>query len=140
MNAEIYLLQIIASEQKIEDKMDEIKRLEALADNISPHLSEVKVKSTPNPHRAQEVWARIADMQSELLSDIDDLIDLKKEVKRTLEKLPPSEYDVLYRFYVIRQSIQLIATKTHYSRPTIYKIKQRGIEMLQKILDEAERV
>lgn len=140
MNAEIYLLQIIASEQKIEDKMDEIKRLEALADNISPHLSEVKVKSTPNPHRAQEVWARIADMQSELLSDIDDLIDLKKEVKKTLEKLPPSEYDVLYRFYVIRQSIQLIATKTHYSRPTIYKIKQRGIEMLQKILDEAERV
>lgn len=120
--------------------MDEIKRLEALADNISPHLSEVKVKSTPNPHRAQEVWARIADMQSELLSDIDDLIDLKKEVKKTLEKLPPSEYDVLYRFYVIRQSIQLIATKTHYSRPTIYKIKQRGIEMLQKILDEAERV
>lgn len=140
MNAEIYLLQIIASEQKIEDKMDEIKRLEALADNISPHLSEVKVKSTPNPHRAQEVWARIADMQNELLSDIDDLIDLKKEVKKTLEKLPPSEYDVLYRFYVIRQSIQLISTKTHYSRPTIYKIKQRGIEMLQKILDEAERV
>lgn len=140
MKAELYLLQIIASEQKIEDKMDEIKRLEALADNISPHLSEVKVKSTPNPHRAQEVWARIADMQSELLSDIDDLIDLKKEVKKTLEKLPPSEYDVLYRFYVIRQSIQLIASKTHYSRPTIYKIKQRGLEMLQKILDEDKRV
>jgi DNA-directed RNA polymerase specialized sigma24 family protein len=139
LNAEIYLLQIIASEQKIEDKMDEIKRLEALADNISPHLSEVKVKSTPNPHRAQEVWARIADMQNELLSDIDDLIDLKKEVKKTLEKLPPSEYDVLYRFYVIRQSIQLIATKTHYSRQTIYRIKQRGVEMIQKILDEDKR-
>ena len=139
MKAERYLLQIAEAEQKIEDNVAEIQRLEALADNISPHLSEVKVKSTPNPHRAQEVWARIADMQNELLSDIDDLIDLKKEVKTTLEKLPPSEYDVLYRHYVLRQPIQLIATKTHYSRPTVYRIKQRGIDMLQKILDECKR-
>ena len=120
--------------------MDEIQRLETIADNISPHLSEVKVKSTPNPHRAQEVWARIADMQSELLSDIDDLIDLKKEVKKTLEKLPPSEYDVLHRIYVLRQSVQLVAKKTNYSRPSIYKIRKRGLEMLQKILDEGKRV
>ena len=124
----------------IEDKMDEIQRLEALADNISPHLSEVKVQSTPNPHRAQEVWARLADLQSELLSEIDDLVDLKKEVKKTLEKLPPREYDVLHRIYVLRQPVNLVAYKTHYSRPTIYKIKDRGLEMLQKILDEGKRV
>lgn len=140
MNAEQYLLQITEAEQKIEDNIAEIQRLETMADNISPHLSEVKVQSTPNPHRAQEVWARLIDLQNELLDEIDALTDLQKEVKQTLGKLPPSEYDVLHRIYVLRQSIQLIATKTHYSRPTIYKIKDRGLAMLQKILDDAERV
>lgn len=140
MKAELYLLQIQMIEQKIEDNIAEIQRLEAMADNISPHLSEVKVQSTPNPHRAQEVWARLADMQNELLDEIDGLVDLKKEVKQTLAKLPPSEYDVLHRIYVLRQPIQLIARKTNYSRPTIYKIKVRGLEMLQKILDSGERV
>ena len=139
MKAEHYLLQITEAEQKIEDNIAEIQRLESMANNISPHLSEVKVKSTPNPHRAQEVWARLIDLQNELLDEIDALTDLQKEVKQTLRKLPPSEYDVLHRIYVLKQSIQLIATKTHYSRPTIYRIKQRGLEMLQKILDDGER-
>ena len=140
MNAENYLLQIRASEQIIEDIVSEIQRLEALADNISPHLSEVKVKSTPNPHRAQEVWAKIVDLQNTMLDEIESLTDLKMEVRQTLKKLPPSEYDVLYRIYVLGQSVQLVASKTNYSRPTVYKIRDRGIAMLQKILDEGERV
>ena len=140
MKAELYLIQIRMSERKIENKIAEIQRLETMADNISPHLSEVKVSSTPDPHRAQEVWSRLVDAQDELINEVDALTDLKKEVTRTLEKLPPSEYDVLHRIYVRGQSVQKVADETHYSRPTVYKIKSRGIEMLQKILDSDERV
>ena len=140
MKAEDYLSQIGDAERKIENKLAELQRLEAMAENISPNLSEVNVTSTHNPQRLQGVWTQLVYLQNELLDDVVSLTDLKKEVTRTLEQLPPSEYDVLHRIYVLGHSIKYIAIEMHYSRPTIYKFKDKGIANLQKILDEREIV
>jgi DNA-directed RNA polymerase specialized sigma24 family protein len=140
LKAEEYLLQIGDAERKIENKIAELQRIEAMAENISPKISEVSVTSTHNPHRLQDVWTRLVCSQNELLDDIVSLTDLKAEVTRTLEKLPREEYDVLYRIYILGQSVEHIAIEMHYSRPTIYKYKDKGLTDLQKILDEHERV
>ena len=123
MNAIEYLEKIDACESRIENKIAEIQRLEALATNISPHLSEVKVASTPNPHRLQDVWNRLMDVRAELLDEVDELISLRAEVVKTLEALPRIEYDVLYKLYISHYSVQRVADITHYSRqaPPIIK-------------------
>lgn len=109
MRAETYLRQIEESECRIENKIAEIQRLEALADDISPHLSEVKVSSTPDPHRAQEVWIRLIDARDELMDEVNELLDLKREITQTLEKLPAENYDVLFNIYVLKKPVQRVA-------------------------------
>jgi hypothetical protein len=135
MKALDYLEQVDACEIRIENKISEIQRLEALATNISSHLSEVKVSSTPNPLRIQELWSRLIDARTELMDEVDKLITLKTEVVKTLEMLPLLEYDVLYKIYLSHYSVQKVADMKNYTRQAIYDIKDRGIEKLQKILD-----
>ena len=139
MRAETYLKQIEESECRIENKIAEIQRLEALADNISPHLAEVKVSSTPNPFRAQEVWSRLIDARDELFDEVNELLDLKLEITRTLEMLPAEEYDVLFNIYVLIKPVQQVADDKHYTRQAIYYTRDRGLEELQKILDNREK-
>ena len=135
MKAEKYLEQIEQNECRITNKLSEIQRLETMAIDISPHLSEIKVSSTPNPHRAQEVWDRLIDARNELFEEVESLMDLKREIIKRLEQLPPQEYDVLYRIYVLMESSQHIADDEHYSRQSIYRYKRSGLAKLQKMLD-----
>jgi DNA-directed RNA polymerase sigma subunit (sigma70/sigma32) len=135
MKAQDFLEQVDACESRIENKISEIQRLEALATNISPHLSEVKVDSTPNPHRVQEVWNRLIEARTELMDEVDRLIALQIEVTKTLEMLPLLEYDVLYKIYISHYSVQQVAEMKNYTRQGIYDIKDRALEKLQKILD-----
>lgn len=139
MRAETYLKQIEENECRIDNKISEIQRLEALAEDISPHLAEVKVSSTPNPHRAQEVWDRLIDARDELFEEVNDLLDLKIEVRRMLEKLPPEYYDVLFNLYVLQKPVQRVADERHYTRQAIYYTRDRGLEELQKILDSEQK-
>ena len=139
MRAETYLKQIEESECRIDNKIAEIQRLEALAEDISPHLAEVKVSSTPNPHRAQEVWTRLIDARDELFDEVNELLDLRMEVTRTLQKLPPEDYNILFNLYVLQKPVQRVADEKHYTRQAIYYIRDRGLEELQKILDSREK-
>ena len=135
MKAIDYLEQIDAYESKIENKISEIQRLEALATNISPHLSDAKVSSTLNPHRLQDVWVRLMEARSELLDEVDELVALRTEIVKTLELLPHAEYNVLYKIYISRYTVQQVADKNNYTRQAIYDIRDRGLKKLQKILD-----
>lgn len=135
MKAIDYLEQIDAYESKIENKISEVQRLEALATNISPHLSDAKVSSTLNPHRLQDVWVRLMEARSELLDEVDELVALRTEIVKTLELLPHAEYNVLYKIYISRYTVQQVADKNNYTRQAIYDIRDRGLKKLQKILD-----
>lgn len=135
MEAETYLKQIEECQYRIENATEEIQRLEALANDISPHLSKVKVQTTPDPQKAQKVWVRLIAAKDSLLDEVDELLDLKTEVTTTLKLLPAEQYDVLYKLYVLQQPVQTVADKKHYTRQAIYYIKDQGIEKLQKILD-----
>lgn len=135
MKATDYLEQIDAYESKIENKIAEIQRLEALATNISPHLSDAKVSSTLNPHRIQDVWVRLMEARAELLEEVDELVTLRTEIIKTLELLPRVEYDVLYKIYISHYTVQQVADKNNYTRQAIYDIKERGLEKLQNVLD-----
>ena len=135
MNADLYLRQLEYFELRVENKIAEIQQLESLVMDISPHLTDTKVKSSSDPQRAQEVLVKLIDAKDELSNEVDKLIDLETEIKRNLEKLPPLEYDILGRLYIRHQSVQQVADQKNYTRQAIYKIKKKGLENLQKIIN-----
>lgn len=138
MTAERYLEQIGSCKIRIKNKMEEIQELQDIAENISPHLSDMRVQSTPDPHRAQEVWAKLADARLELIREILELLRLKESVLHNLEKVGGREYDVLHAIYVLGHSVQRVADDMNYCRQNIYFIKKGGLSKLQKIIDSGK--
>ncbi len=135
INSEEFLLQAKKYDVVIANKLDEIRRLEALADNISPILTDIKVASSHDPRRIQKAWDRVMCARDELAIEVDAALRAKKKVTDALEKLSSLEYDVLYRIYISHFSLQKVADDLHYTRQAVYAIKQRGLEHLQNILD-----
>ena len=135
MKAEETLLQISDLECKIENRLEEIKRLETMTENISPNLSQVSVTSTHDPHRLQGIITRLVAEIDELTSEVDEMIKLKKELTEILETLQTEHYDILFNLYVLRKPVQQIADEKHYTRQAIYYTRDRGLEELQKILN-----
>ncbi len=60
---------------------------------------------------------------------------LLREVTETLALLPPREYETLHLAYVSGLTEEAIAEKTHYSTRQVQRIKRRGLELVQEILD-----
>lgn len=135
MNAEESLLKIGDIECKIVNTLEEIKRLEAMAEKITPTLSQVSVTSTHDPHRLQGVWTRLVAEKDKLTNEVDEMIKTKNELKEILKNLHSEHYDILFNLYVLRKTVQQIADEKHYTRQAIYYNRDRGLEELQKILD-----
>jgi hypothetical protein len=80
---------------------------------------------------------RCVDMEAEIDSLVDKLIDTKKEVLQTIERLDsPTEYDVLHRRYVQFQSLQEVADRYKKDYGWATTVHGRALKHVQELLDK----
>lgn len=64
------------------------------------------------------------------------LLEYKKAVITAIEKLPAKQYGVLHRYYIRNMTNEEIAEEMGYSTVQIWRIKKKGLENLQDIIDK----
>ena len=84
MNAKEYLRQAWNIDQRIKDKLEQIKRLKEMATSVTSVISDMPRSASPNPHKMEDAVLRIAAMESEIDADIESLVNLKIEITRTI--------------------------------------------------------
>ena len=84
MNAKEYLRQAWNIDQRIKDKLEQIKRLKEMATSVTSVISDMPRSASPNPHKMEDAVLRIAAMESEIDADIERLVNLKIEITRTI--------------------------------------------------------
>lgn len=139
MRAVVYLERIQDLDElidaKILEKEDLLERATSMAPNMDgmPHAPGVSDKvgngATRLAAKAEEI-NRLTDM----------LIDYRDEALALLEQLPPLEYRVLHRFYVMYWTMDKIAQDmpSPRSERQCHRIKCKGLKHLQAMLDERE--
>jgi DNA-directed RNA polymerase specialized sigma subunit len=68
---------------------------------------------------------------------IDVLVDLRDEIKAQIRTLPDNECDVLFRYYVLNQTLTSIAEERYQSVDWIKKLKWRGVSKMTVVQSEA---
>ena len=120
---------------KILEKEELLERATSMAPNMDgmPHAPGVSDK-------VGNAAARLADKADEINRLTDQLIDYRDEALALLEQLPPLEYRVLHRFYVLYWTMDRIAQDmpSQRSERQCHRIKGRGLRHLQALLDERE--
>ena len=137
MNAKEYLSQAMHIDQRINSKLEQVTRLRETAANCTATLSYTPRSNAPNRQRMEETICKIVDLERDINEDIDRLVDLKADARRTINAVSdPDKQLILELRYLCYKPWNEIMTELGYSEPTIYRLHG---EALKKILVPGEK-
>jgi DNA-directed RNA polymerase specialized sigma subunit len=134
--AQIFLEQPEKLDIQIRNKLIEKKQWHDIALGITANMDGERVQSSGAKSKMADAINKCVDMEAEIDNLIDELIDTKKNVIQTIEKLDsPTEYNVLHMRYIQYMSLQEIAD--HYNRDYgwVTTTHGRALKSVQVILE-----
>lgn len=130
LNKCYYLPQLIAS------KTEEIKRLRELSESISgADPSREFIPGGPQCQcRFAEIIDKVIDLESEILDDINELLDMQKEAYKIINAVEDeTERLILQYYYIDRMCIDEIASEMGYCSRQTKRIKKKALEKIKNI-------
>jgi DNA-directed RNA polymerase specialized sigma24 family protein len=133
MTAEEYLDQIKKIDSMIKNRIGDYNRWVEIAEGLGGAAVGERVQASRNLHQIPNAIGRYVDIERE----IERLKEERLSIIRTIEKLPSSEYEVIYKLYVQDYSIKEISYQMRKSYRWVRYRKEDGLKHLQAMLDEA---
>ena len=140
MDVRIFLNQVRKLDLQIKNKLIEKQQWKQIALGITANMDGERVQSSGGKSKMADAIEKCVDMEQEIDSLIDRLIDIKKEVIQTIEQLDsPTEYDLLHLKYIQFMTFEEIAEYYGREYTTITTAHGRALKNVQALLDEKEK-
>jgi DNA-directed RNA polymerase specialized sigma24 family protein len=140
VEAKEFLKQPERLDLRIKNKLIEKQQWKEIALGITANMDGERVQSSSGAKsKMAEAVIKCVDMEAEIDSLIDELIDTKKKVIQTIEQLDSAtEYNVLHMRYIQYLSLQDIAD--HYNRDYgwVTTTHGRALKSVQELLERKE--
>jgi len=136
VEAKEFLKQVEKLDVRIANKLIEQRQWKDIALGITANMNGERVQSSGSKSKLMDAVIKCVDMEAEIDSLVDNLIDTKKEVIQTIERLDSAtEYNVLHMRYIQFKDLQEIAD--HYGKEYGWATTTHGraLRHLQEILD-----
>ena len=102
MTAKEYLSQAYRLDQRIDSNIAEITRLRDMACGISSPSWEEKVQTSRNTDAPfVRCLEKIMDLEKVVNSEIDTLVDLNRQIRTTIERVPNTDEQLVLRYRYI---------------------------------------
>ena len=134
MDAKEYLEQARFLDMRITAKLAQLEELEKVKS------AEFKVQRAPAGAGAlSNIYEKIAGMQAEINRDIDELVDLKREITAVIRQVSRPEYQTLLELrYLCFWNWEKISMNLHIGQSRLFEIRQCALKEISKILAESE--
>jgi hypothetical protein len=137
MLAKDFLRQVEMLDVRICNKLIECRLWRDKALSITASVGGEKVQSSGNSQKMETAIIKCIDMESEIDALVDELIDTKRKVISTIERLDsPTEYDILHKRYIQGLTLQEIADEKGRDYTTITTTHGRALKNVQVLLDK----
>jgi DNA-directed RNA polymerase specialized sigma24 family protein len=131
MTAEQYLDQIKKLDAMIKNKLRDHARWVEVADGIGGASDGERVQSSRNLHRGADAIGNYIDIEREISA----LKRERQEIINTIERLPSTEYDLIYKLYVEDYSMKELAYIKKKSYDWVKFKKKCALMLIQSMLD-----
>ncbi len=140
MDAKEFLNRAYRMEQRVQSKLEQIEALKSLATHVTASFGSEPVDRTRNNTAMQDTVGRIMEAEKELNDEIDALVDLKREIKQTIDMVP----DITLRLVLEKRDLcfqkwEQIALEMFYSLRSVQEKHREAVRAVQQILDERVR-
>ena len=134
MTTKEYLNQAYRLDQRINSKLEQVTALSSLATKVTATLTGMPKSSNRPTSLMSDTINKIFDLQSEINKDIDQLVDLKREIVGAIRLVTSTESQTLLeKRYLCFETWEQIAVDMSYSIQHIYRIRDRAIDELTLI-------
>ena len=137
MDAKEFLRQPEKLDVLIKNKLIEQQQWRDIAMGITANMDGERVQSSGTKNKMGDAVERCVDMEADISSLVDKLIEIKKEVVQTIERLySPIEYDVLHKRFIQYKTLQEIADEYKKDYGWAKSTCKRAVRHVQVLLDE----
>lgn len=135
MAAKEYLMQAYHVDASIRSKVDQIACLNDLACKVTQALSDMPGSPNRNVHKTEDIIVKIVSLQEELKSKMQELVDLKDEISKTIEGVEESEFrTVLELRYLSHLKWEDISDTMYCGVDNVFKIHRKALDKVYESL------
>lgn len=139
MKAKEYLGQARFLDMRINSKIQQVASLNELATMCTSTLSDMPKNPNRGDSRMADSVIKIIDLQDEINSDINKLVELKREIMGVIKAVPNMEYQTLLeKRYLCFITWEQIAVDMNYSMQYTFRIHERALKEIDQILQSGE--
>lgn len=136
MNPKEYLLQIRKYDRLINNKLETIASLRSLVTSVTIELKSDVVQNSGTKDKMASAVDRIVDLEREIDRDIDQFVNLKREVMSVIDKVEDSVLiDILYKRYFRYEKWEEIAIEMNYSYRQVTRLHGQALQDVRKIIE-----
>ena len=128
MSAKAYLQSIEKMNAQIEYKQREVESLRDLLLKITGSIEQDRVQNSMNYDKTGDTIAKIVDLQNEINSEIDALVDRKREIIQLLDEIDPKSSCLLYKRYFEFKTWEQIAVEMGYSYRQVTRLHGKALK------------
>ncbi len=129
MTAKDYLGQAYRLDQRINSKIDQITSLSDLATKCTSTISDMPKNPSPSSSPMADIVCKIIDLQAEINTDIDRLVELKRDIVRTIKSVDNSEYQTLLELrYLCFKTWEQIAVDMGYRVRNVHTLHNEALK------------
>ncbi|GHU82189.1 hypothetical protein FACS1894196_0100 [Clostridia bacterium] len=135
MTAKEFLSQAYRIDVRINSKLEQVQSLRSLAGKATATLSDMPRNASSSLHPMEDVIVKILELEDEVNADIQRLVDIKREITETLQRVPVPEHRTLLELrYVCCKTWEEIAAELLYSVRNIHRVHGDALIELEKII------
>ena len=132
MTADQYLSRVKKIDAMIRNKLRERAHWKEVAEGYGGASVGERVQSSHNPQRGADAICNYVDIERE----IETLKRERREIILTIERLPSTEYDLIYKLYVLGYSMKEIAYTFGKSYDWVKVKKRHALQLVQGMIDD----
>lgn len=128
MTAKEYLGQAYRLDQRINSKLEQVLSLRDLTTKATATMSDMPGGGSRNVYKMQDIIAKIIDLENEINADIDQLVDLKRDIVAIIKAVENPEYQTLLELrYLCFKTWEQIAVDMGYELRYLHKLHHRAL-------------
>lgn len=136
MTAKEYLEQARFLDLRINAKLEEVDRLNALATKVTSVYSDIPGSPNKDTAKMAKTIEKIVDLENEINQDICALVTLKRDISDIIKQVQNQEYQyILEQRYLNFKTWEQIAAKMAFYIRRVYQIHGEALLEIEKILE-----
>ena len=140
MTAKEYLSQARTLDMRIKSKLQQIESLNELATSCTVVYSDMHSTESRGGTKKKGAVLKISEVEKSMNNDVEDLVELKKEIMATIQAVSDVELQTLLeKRYLCFLSWEKIAVEMHYSIQHIYRMHDTALSCVAAIMRVNER-